>query len=174
MVAPGVAISPWATETGWLLMRAGYRTCFHTLYDEKFGHQDSLESKMTLWKDKVTLQKAEVRSCKDRNLTNMNSTTKEKCPQGVCSEEGEYIIHHTCSYGNYLDMYPATTCDCDIEFNNLRGLRIHNARWCKQRNSPTGESKSNDGLMNQEYPHSVQEPIGERERPVDIPSKPRI
>ena len=28
--------------------------------------------------------------------------------------------------------------------------------------------------MNQEYPHSVQEPIAERQRPGDIPSKPRI
>ena len=38
----------------------------------------------------------------------MDSTMKEKCPQGVCSGEGEYITHHTCSYGNDLDMYPAT------------------------------------------------------------------
>ena len=38
----------------------------------------------------------------------------------------------------------------------------------------TGEYKSNDGLMNQEYPHSVQEPIAEGQRPWDIPSKPRI
>ena len=28
--------------------------------------------------------------------------------------------------------------------------------------------------MNQEHPHSVQEPIAERQRPGDIPSKPRI
>ena len=104
----------------------------------------------------------------------MNRTTKEKCPQGVCSGEGEYITHHTCSYGNDLDMYPATTCDCGREFNRLRGLRIHKARWCKQRNSPTGECKSNDGLMNQEYSHSVQEPIGERQHPGGIPNKPRI
>ena len=37
-----------------------------------------------------------------------------------------------------------------------------------------GECKSNDGLMNQEYPHSIQEPIVELQRPGDIPSKPRI
>ena len=39
LVAPGVAVPPWATKTvitpGWQLMRTGYRTCFHTLYDEK-------------------------------------------------------------------------------------------------------------------------------------------
>ena len=91
----------------------------------------------------------------------MNSTTKGKCPQSVRSGEGEYITHHTCSNGNKLDMNLATTCDCGREFNSLQGLRIHKAHWCKQRNSPTGECKSNDGLMNQEYPHSVQEPIAE-------------
>ena len=104
----------------------------------------------------------------------MNSTTKEKCPQDVCSGEGEYITHHNCSYGNDLDMYPATTCDCGRKLNCLRRLRIHKARWCKQRNARTGESKSNDGLMNQEYPHSIQEPIAERQRPGGIPSKRRI
>ena len=56
-------------------------------------------------------------------------TTKEKCPQGVCSGEGEYITHNTCSYGNDLDMYPAITCDFGKEFHSLRGLRIHKARW---------------------------------------------
>ena len=80
------------------------------------------------------------------------STMKEKCPPGVCSAEGEYITHRTCSYGNDLYMYPATTCDCGRKFNSLRGSRIHKARWCKQRNSPTGECKSNDGPMNQVYP----------------------
>ena len=133
-----------------------------------------LTSKMPFWKGTMTLQKVGVTSWKDRNLTKMNSTTKEKCPLGVCSGEGEYITHHTCSYGNDLDMYPATTCDCSREFNSLRRLRIHKAHWCKRRNSPTGECKSNDGLMNQEYSHSVQEPIGERQRPRDVPSKPRI
>ena len=73
-----------------------------------------------------------------------------------------------------LDMYPATTGDSGREFNSLRELRIHKVRWCKWRNSPTGECKSNDGLMNEEYPHSVQEPIAERQRPGDIPCKPRI
>ena len=82
--------------------------CFHTLYDEKFEHQDSLESKMTLWKDKVPLQKVGVTSWKDRNVTNMNSTMKGKCPQGVFHEEGEYITHHTFSNGKNLDMNPVT------------------------------------------------------------------
>ena len=71
-------------------------------------------------------------------------------------------------------MNPAITCDCGREFNSLRGLRIHQTRWCKRRNYPTGECKSNDGLMTQEYPHCVQELIAERQRPVDITSKPRI
>ena len=70
-------------------------------------------------------------------------------------------------------MYPATTCDCGRKFKSLRGLRIHKAHWCKQRNSPTGECKSNDGLMNQEYPYRVQVPTAERQHPGDIPSKPR-
>ena len=63
--------------------------------------------------------------------TDMNSITKGKCPLGACNGEGEYIIHHTCSNGNDLDMYPATMCDCSREFNSLRGLRIHKACWCK-------------------------------------------
>ena len=71
-------------------------------------------------------------------------------------------------------MYPVTVCDCSREFNSLRGLRIHKVRWCKQRNSPPGECKSNDVLMNQEHPLSVQEPIAELQRPGDFPSKPRI
>ena len=69
---------------------------------------------MTLWKDKVTLQKVGVTSWKDRNLTNMNRTTKEKRPQGVCSGEGEYITHHTCSYGIRLRVIAAensTACE---------------------------------------------------------------
>ena len=99
---------------------------------------------------------------------------KEKYPQGVCSGEGEYITHLTCSYGNDLDIYLATTCDCDRKFNTLRGSRIHKARWCKQRNSPAGECKSNDVPMNQVYPHSIHEPIADHQRPGDIPCKPRI
>ena len=89
---------------------------------------------------------------------------KEKCPQGVCSREGEYITHHTCSYGNDLDMYSATTCLCGRKFNSLQGSRILKVSWYKQRNSPTGECKLNDGLMNQDYPHSIHEPIAERQR----------
>ena len=139
-----------------------------------FEHQDSLESKMTLWKDKVTLQKVGVISWKDKNLTNIERTMKGKCPQGVCGREGEYITHHTCSYGNNLDMYLATTCDCGRKFNSLRGSRIHKARWCKQRNSPTGECKSNDGIWIRITSHSICKPIAERLRPGDIPGKPKI
>ena len=99
---------------------------------------------------------------------------KEKCPQGVCSGEGEYITHHTCLYGNDQDMYPATTCDCGRKFNSLRRSRIHKSPSCKHCKSPTGECKSNDGLMNQDHPHSIHEPITERQRPGDISNKPRI
>ena len=129
---------------------------------------------MILCKDKVTLQKVGVTSWNDRNLTNMDSTMKKKYPSGVCSGEGEYITHHTCSYGNDLDIYPATTCDCGRKFSSLRGSRINKARWCKQCNSPTGECTSNNGPRNQDYPHSIHEPIAERQRPGDIPNKPRI
>ena len=101
-------------------------------------------------------------------------TMKEKCPQGVCSGEGEYITHLTCSYGNDLDMYPATTCDCGRKFNSLRGTRIHKARWCEERNSPAGECKSIDGPMSQVYPHSIHEPIADHQRPGDIFCKSRI
>ena len=31
---------------------------------------------------------------------NINSTTKEKWPLGICSGEGEYITHYICSNGN--------------------------------------------------------------------------
>ena len=93
---------------------------------------------------------------------------KEKCPQGVCSGEGEYITHLTCSYGNDLDTYPATTCDCGRKFNSLRGTRIHKARWCEERNSPAGECKSIDGPMSQVYPHSIHKPIADHQRPGDI------
>ena len=103
----------------------------------------------------------------------MNSSTNGKGPLGVCSGEGGYITRHTCTNENDLDLYPATTCDCGREFNSLRGLRIHKARWCERRNSPI-ECKSNDGLMNQEHSHSVQKPIAERQQPGDILSKPRI
>ena len=44
----------------------------------------------------------------------------------------------------------------------------------EQRNSPAGECKSNDGPMNQVYPHSIHEPIADHQRPGDIFCKPRI
>ena len=178
LVAPGVAVPPWATETvlsPWLVADEDrISQVVSNVVWWKFEHQDSLESNMTLWKDNVTLQKVGVTPWKDRNLTNMDCTMKEKYPQGVCSGEIEYITHHTCSYGKDLDMYPATTCDCDRKFNSLRGSRIHKARWRKQRNSPAGECKSNDRPMNQDYPRSIHEPIAERQRPGDIPCKSRI
>ena len=118
---------------------------------------------MTFWKDKVTLQKVGVTSWKDRNLTNMDSTRKEKCPQGVCSGEGEYI---TCTQLQRVIAAENSTACKGYESTRHAGV--------KQHNSPTGECKSNDGLMNQEYPHSIQEPITERQCPGDIPSKLRI
>lgn len=104
---------------------------------------------------------------------NVNSPTKGKCPQGVCSREGKYITHHNRSNGNDMDT-PLATCDCGRKYNSLWGLWIHKAPWCKQRNSPIEECKSNDGFMNQEHPHSIKDPIAERKWPGDFPSKPRI
>ena len=51
---------------------------------------------------------------------------------------------------------------------------MYKARWCEERNSPAGECKSIDGLMSQVYPHSIHEPIADRQRPGDIFCKPRI
>ena len=129
---------------------------------------DSLERQSGLFR------KLEWHPGKTGILTNMDNTMKEKCPQGVCSGEGEYITHLTCSYGNDLDMYPATTCDCGRKFNSLRGTRIHKARWCEERNSPAGECKSIDGPMSPVYPHSIHKPIADHQRPGDIFCKPRI
>ena len=70
-------------------------------------------------------------------------------------------------------MYPSTR-DCGRKFNSFRGSRIYRAHWCKQRNSPAGECKSNDGPLNQVYPHIIHEPIAEYHRLGDIPCKPRI
>ena len=155
-------------------MRIGYRTCFHTLYDENLNTKNLWKARWLFGKIKWLFRKLEWHPGKTGILTNMDSTMKEKCPQGICSGEGEYITHHTCSYGNDLDMYPAITCDCGRKFNSWRGSRIHKARWCEQCNSPIGECKSNDGLMNQDYPLSIHETIAERQHPGDITSKPRI
>ena len=54
---------------------------------------------------------------------------------------------------NDLEPDLATTCDWGSRFNGLQGLGIHNTCWCKQRNSPIGEYKSNDRVMNQEGLH---------------------
>ena len=122
-------------------MRLGYRTCFHTLYDENLNTKTLWKARWLFGKTKWLFRKLEWHPGKTGILTNMDNTMKEKCPQGVCSGEGEYITYLTCSYGNDLDMYPATTCDCGRKFNSLRGTRIHKARWCEERNSPAGECK---------------------------------
>ena len=148
-------------------MRLGYRTCFHTLYDENLNSKTLWKARWLFRKTKRLFRTLEWHPGKTRILTNMDYSMKEKWPQGVCSGEREYITHLTCSYGNDLDIYPATTCDCGRKFNSLPGSRIHKARWCEERNSPAGEYKSNDGPMYQVYPHSIQ-------RPGDIFCKPRI
>ena len=155
-------------------MRLGYRTCFHTLYDENLNTKTLWKARWLFGKTKWLFRKLEWHPGKTGILTNMDNTLKEKCPQGVCSGEGEYITHLTCSYGNDLDMYPATTCDCGRKFNSLRGTRIHKARWCEERNSPAGECKSIDGPMSPVYPHSIHKPIADHQRPGDIFCKPRI
>ena len=155
-------------------MRLGYCTCFHTLYDENLNTKTLWKARWLFGKTKWLFRKLEWHPGKTGILTNMDNTMKEKCPQGVCSGEGEYITHLTCSYGNDLDMYLATTCDCSRKFNNLRGTRIYKAHWCEERNSPAGECKSIDGLMSQVYPHSIHEPIADHHCPGDIFCKPRI
>ena len=91
----------------------------------------------------------------------------ERIQKKICRHKMSIMFNEICIYiyiyihGNNLDMYPATTCDCNGKFQSLRGSRIHKVRWCKQRNSPAGECKSNDGPMNQVYPHSIHEPIAE-------------
>ena len=127
-------------------MRLGYRTCFHTMYDENLNTKTLWKARWLFGKTKWLFRKLEWHPGKTGILTNMDNTMKEKCPQGVCSGEGEYITHLTCSYGNDLDMYPATTCDCGRKFNSLRGTRIHKARWCEERNSPAGECNRLMGL----------------------------
>ena len=155
-------------------MRLGYRKCFHRLYDENLNTKTLWKARWLFGKTKWLFRKLEWHPGKTGILTNMDNTMKEKCPQGVCNGEGEYITHLICSYGNNLDMYPASTCDYGRKFNSLGGSRIHMARWCEQRNSPAGECKSNDGPMNQVYPHSIHEPIADHQRPGDISCKPRI
>ena len=87
-----------------LMMLYKKSVCIYTYIYITRCMMKNLNTNMTLWKDKVTLQKVGVTSWKDRNATNMDKTIKGKCPQGVCSGEGEYITHHTCSNGNELDM----------------------------------------------------------------------
>ena len=109
-----------------------------------------MESKMTLWKDKVTLQKVGVTSWKDRNVK--KNMIKEK-------REEEYITYHTCSNENDLDMYPATMCDCSRELNSLQELRIHKVHWCKWCNSPLGELNRMMGLWIRNTPTVSRSPL---------------
>ena len=51
--------------------------------------------------------------------------------------------------------------------------RVQPARKCKQQRPPL-ESKSTNGISNQDIPHSVPEPIAAPTLPGDIPSKARI
>ena len=46
--------------------------------------------------------------------------------------------------------------------------------WCKQRNFPIEEGKSNDDVMNLDNTHRVQNSIVERQRPGEILRKLRI
>ena len=121
---------------GWVLWHISHYRLFNTksyLYIY-IKYKTLWKARWLFGKTKWLFRKLELHPGKTGILTNMDNTMKEKCPQGVCSGEGEYITHLTCSYGNYLDMYPATTCDCGRKFNRLRGTRIHKARWCEERN----------------------------------------
>ena len=69
----------------------------------------------------------------------MTSTNEEKCPQGDCSGEVEYITHLT---DLKLELNPATTFYFNnLYFNNLRALRIHKARKSNLRNLLIEECK---------------------------------
>ena len=83
-----------------------------------------------------------------------------ECTLGNYSGKGEYIIRSTDFEENDLELNLATTCDCGRRFNGLLGLCIHKACWCKQCNS-VEECKSNDGVMNLDYTHCVQDSIVE-------------
>ena len=61
---------------------------------------------------------------------------------------------------NSLELNRDTTGCCGRYFNSLRGLQIHKVRCCKQ--LIIKEYKSNDGIMNPDYTHSVQNPIADR------------
>ena len=78
------------------------------------------------------------------------------------------ILAHT------VTIWICTRLQVVIAAENSTAGEGHESSRPKQRNSPTGECKSNDGLMNQDYPHSIHEPIAERQRPGHTPSKPRI
>ena len=86
---------------------------------------------------------------------------------------GEYITCQIDFKENDLELDLTTVCDCS-RFNGLWGLHIHKACWSKQHNSSTGEYKSNDGVMNLDDTHSVQDPSVEWQCPREILSQPRI
>ena len=104
----------------------------------------------------------------------MNSATDTECPLGDCSGDGKYITRQTDFKGNNLELDLVTMCDNDRRFNGLQSLCIHKACRCKQQNSPIGECKLNDGVMNLNYTHSVQDFIVEWQRPGEILNELRI
>ena len=141
----------------------------------KCEYQDTLESKMILPKDEMTLEKVGVTFWKDKKLhQNINRTTNAECSSGDYSGEREYIPRQTDFKGRDPELNPASTSDRGRRFNSLWGLLIHLARGSKQRISLIGECKSNDEVMNLDFIHSVQDPIVEQQRPGEILSKLRI
>ena len=58
--------------------------CLFIILDihNSYWYNFNLESKMTLWKDKVTLQKVGVTSWKDRNSNKYGKYNERKMPSG--------------------------------------------------------------------------------------------
>ena len=134
----------------------------------------------TLWKARWFFEKMKGPSRKlEGHLQKTRSYIKSwtaqdtECPLGDCRGEGEYITHQTDFKENDLELDPAAICDCGRRFKSLQGLHIHKACWCKQCNSPIRECKSNNGIMNLDYTHSVQNSIVEQQCSWEILSKLR-
>ena len=99
--------------------------------------------------------------------------SNEKCPQGGCSEEGEYTTQGSQNEDPALN--EATTHSSRRRNRTIQPeQRIQPARKCKQQRNPLLENKSNDGISNPDNHHSVPEPIAAPAQPGAFPSKVRI
>ena len=91
----------------------------------KFEYQDSLKSKMTLRKTKMSHQLflgswSDIFEWKKLHKI-MKSAIGTECPQGEYCREVEYITRQIDFKENKLEREPTTTCDFSWRFNVLRG-----------------------------------------------------